>query len=89
MSVPKCFQSQAADFYDRIQKLVPRLDDGLNSRGQNVETSSTLSVSVPINLSIKLDFVSVNSSRETYFVDAPRIMKIRGLGLINTPCGAS
>ena len=29
---------------------------------------STLAVSVPINLSIKLDFVSVNGARETYFV---------------------
>ena len=33
----------------------------------------TLAVSVPINLSIKLGFVSVNGPRETYFVDAPRI----------------
>ena len=36
-----------------------------------LRNSSTLSVSVPINLSIKLEFVSVNSPRETYFVDAP------------------
>ena len=32
---------------------------------------STLAVSVPINLSIKLGFVFVNGPRETYFVDAP------------------
>ena len=31
---------------------------------------STLAVSVPINLSIKLDFVYVNGPRQTYFVDA-------------------
>ena len=33
-----------------------------------LENSSTLAVSVPINLSIKLGFVSVNGLRETYFV---------------------
>ena len=32
--------------------------------------SSTLAVSDPINLSIKLGFVSVNGPRETYFVYA-------------------
>ena len=35
-----------------------------------LKNSSTLAVSVPINLSIKLGFVSDNGSRETYFVDA-------------------
>ena len=35
-----------------------------------LKNSSILAVSVPINISIKLDFVSVNSLRETYFVDA-------------------
>ena len=34
-----------------------------------LKNSSTHAISVPINLSIKLDFVSVNSPRETYFVD--------------------
>ena len=34
--------------------------------------SSTIAVSVPINLSIKLGFVSVNDPRETYFVDVLR-----------------
>ena len=38
-----------------------------------LKNSSTLAVSVPINLSIKFDFVSVNGPRETYFVDAPLI----------------
>ena len=39
-----------------------------------LKNSSTLIVdlSVPINLSIKLDFVCVNGPRETYFVDALR-----------------
>ena len=38
-----------------------------------LKNSSTLAVSVPINLSIKLSFVSVNGPRETYFVDAIHI----------------
>ena len=38
-----------------------------------LENSSTLAVSVPIILSIKLGFVSVNGRRETYFVDELRI----------------
>ena len=37
-----------------------------------LKNSSALAVSVPINLSIKLSFVSVNGSGETYFVDEPR-----------------
>ena len=36
----------------------------------NVLNRPTLAVSVPINLSIKFGSVSVNSVRETYFVDA-------------------
>ena len=36
---------------------------------------SSLAVSLPINLSIKLGFVSVNGPREIYFVDALRITK--------------
>ena len=38
-----------------------------------LKNSSTLAVSVPINRSIKLGFVSVNGQRETYFVDALRM----------------
>ena len=34
-----------------------------------LKNSSTLAVSVPINLSTKLGFVSVHSPRETYFLD--------------------
>ena len=33
------------------------------------KNSSTLAVSVTMNLSIKFGFVSVNDPRETYFVD--------------------
>ena len=38
-----------------------------------LKNSSTLAVSVQINLSIKLGFSSVNGPRETYFVDQLRI----------------
>ena len=37
-----------------------------------LKNSSTLAVSVPINHSVKLDFVSANGPREMYFVDALR-----------------
>ena len=39
-----------------------------------LKNCSTLAVSVPVNLSIKLCFVSVNGPRETYFVDELRIL---------------
>ena len=38
-----------------------------------LKNNSTLAVPVPINLFIKLDFVSINGPRETYFVDELRI----------------
>ena len=37
-----------------------------------LKNSSTLGVTIPINLSIKLGFISVNDHRETYFLDAIR-----------------
>ena len=37
------------------------------------KNNSTLAVFVPINLSIKLGFVSINGHRETYFVDTLHI----------------
>ena len=37
-----------------------------------LKNSSTLAVSVPINISIKLGFVYVNGPGETYFVDVLR-----------------
>jgi hypothetical protein len=39
-----------------------------------LKNSWTLAVSVAINISMKLCFVSVNGPRETYFVDEPRIL---------------
>ena len=56
-----------------IQKIVQRYDKCLNSGGEYVKNSSILSVSVPINLSTNLDFVSANGTRVTYFVDVLRI----------------
>ena len=44
-----------------------------------LKISSTFAVSVPINLSIKLGFASVNDARETYFVDALHIEAVFGL----------
>jgi predicted TIM-barrel enzyme len=38
-----------------------------------LKNSSTLAVSVAINISMKLCFVSVNGPRETYLLDEPRI----------------
>ena len=71
--VSRWFQSRAADFYGTlIQKLIPRYGKCLNSGGEYVENSSKLAVSVPINLSIKLGFVSVKGTRETYFADVLR-----------------
>ena len=46
-----------------------------------LKNSSTLVVSVTINLSIKLGFVSVNGPRETYFVEMLCIAE-RGSDLI-------
>ena len=69
----QCFESQAADFYDTGYKSWSRGMTNVSIPEVNMlKNSSTLAVSVPINLSIKLGFVSVNDPRETYFVDAPR-----------------
>jgi hypothetical protein len=37
-----------------------------------LKNSSTLAVSVAINISMKMCLVSVNGPRETYFMDDPR-----------------
>ena len=37
-----------------------------------LKNSSTLAVSVPISISIKFGFESVNGPREIYFMDTPR-----------------
>ena len=73
MSVTQWFQSQATDFYDTgIQKLVPWYDTVSIPEANMLKNSSTLAVSVSINVSIKLWFVSVNGAKETYFVDVLR-----------------
>jgi hypothetical protein len=41
-----------------------------------LKNSWTLAVSVAINISMKLCFVSVNGPRETYFVDEPHTFKL-------------
>ena len=65
------FQSQAGDFYDTKYKRWSHNMINVSIPEVNMlKNSSTVAVSVPINLSIKLGFVSVNGSRETYFVDA-------------------
>ena len=46
-----------------------------------LKNSSTLAVSVPINLSIKLGYVSLNGTMETYFVDAEGVVVIFFLAL--------
>ena len=39
-----------------------------------LKNGSTLAVSVPVNLSIKLDFISINDPRQSYFVYELRFM---------------
>ena len=41
-----------------------------------LKNSSTVAVSVPINLSIQVGYVSGNGPRETYFVDVPRNLHV-------------
>ena len=66
-------QSQAADFYDTGYESCSYGMTNVSIPEVNMlKSSSTLAVSVPINLSIKLVFVSVNGINETYFVDGLR-----------------
>ena len=53
----------------RIQKMVSRYDECLNSGGEYVDKQLTFALYVPINVSNNLDFVSVNGPRQTSFVD--------------------
>ena len=75
--VSQWFQSQAADFYDTGYK---SWSHGMTkvsfSKVNMLKNSSTLAVSVPITISIKLGFVSVNGPRETYFVETLRRRKL-------------
>ena len=64
-----------ADFYDTGNKSWFHDMTNVSIPGEYVENSSTLAVYVPINLSIKLEFVSVNGPRETYFVAVLRVLK--------------
>ena len=66
------FHSQAADVYDTEYKSLSHgMANVLIPEINMLKNSSTLAVSVAINLAIKLLFVSVNGLMETYFVDAP------------------
>ena len=56
----------------KIQKLSHGMTNVSIPQVNMLKNNSTLAVSVPINLSIKLGFVSINSPREIYFVDALR-----------------
>ena len=71
--VSQWFQSQAADFYDTGYKSWSMVwQMFLFRRWIYWKIAQTLAVSAPINLFIKLSFVSVDARRETYFLDAPR-----------------
>ena len=71
--VSQWLQSQAADFYNtRYKSWSHGMTNASIPEVNMLKNSSTLAVSVSINLSIKLGFVSVNGPRETYFVDALR-----------------
>ena len=68
----------------RIQTLVPRYDKCLDSGGEYVKHSSSLTVS--INVSIKFGFVCVNGPRETCFVYALRLMLLVSIIIIRLFC---
>ena len=69
--VSQWFQSQTADFYDTIYKSSSHNMTNISiTEVKMLENSSTLALSVLINLYIKVGFVSVNDPRETNFVDA-------------------
>ena len=72
MSATQWFQSQTADFHDTgIKKSWSHGVTKVSFPEVNMlKNSSTLAVSIPINLSIALGFISVNGPRESYFVEA-------------------
>ena len=66
MSVTQWFQSQAADFYDTEYKSWSCGMTNVSIPEVNMlKISSILAVSVPMDLSINLGFVSVKGLRET------------------------
>ena len=71
--VSQWFQSQAADFDTGYKSWSYGMTNVSIPEVNKLKNSSTLAVSVPINLSIKFGFVSVNGTRETYFVNMPHI----------------
>ena len=72
-------QSLAAEFYDTGYKNLSHGMTNISIPEVNMlKYSSKLNVSLEINISIKLGFVSVNGPRGTYFVDALRMSILRG-----------
>jgi hypothetical protein len=67
------FQSQASDFYDTVYISWSHGMTNVSIPVANMlKKSRKLAVSVAINSSVQLCFVSVHGPRETYFVDEPR-----------------
>ena len=65
------FQSQVADLYDtEFESCSHGMGNMSILEVSMLKNSSTLAVSVPVNLSIKLSFISVNGPGKTYFVVA-------------------
>ena len=76
--VSQWFQSQASDFYDIGYKSWSNGMTNVSILEVNMlKNSSTLAVSVPINLSTKFGFVSVNSPKEAYFVVMLHIWRLQ------------
>ena len=64
------FQSLAADFYDTGYKSWSHGMTNVSISEVNMlKTTSTLAVSISINRSIKLGFVSLYGRKKTFFVD--------------------
>ena len=74
MSVTQWFQFQAADFYDtRVQKLSHAMTNVSIPEVNMLKKIANTCCIFSNKCFLKLGFVSVNSPRETYFVDAIRI----------------
>ena len=67
------FQSQVVDFCETEYKSWSHGMTNISVQEVNtLKNCSKLAVSVPVNLSIKFGFVSINGPRDSYFVDASR-----------------
>ena len=63
MSVTQLFQSQATEFYDTRHKTWSHgMTNDSIPEVNKLKNNSTLAITVPINFSIKLRFVSVKAS---------------------------